>query len=454
MPFQALRFIHASNLYLDHQLQAAGVLPNRVVKTVEAATVTAFERLVVACLDQEVDFLLLTGNSFDECDRSLRARVALIHGFETLAKHDIPVFAVAGNADPLAAWRDIPGLPKNVTVCCVDSDEPIAVLRGGQVIATIGATIGPANAGTANSERSSLGSPHFSSSADQQARPASPFCIGLMNVPDDPDRSVEPWSNSAGEQRSSRESGFDANQHKTVSGHPVDYLAIGGTDVRRTLTLKHGLQHSPGSTQGRNSRHTGPHGCTCVEVDRNGAVECNFIPTAAVRCESITLTVDDHTSHDDLAETMQAALLRLPHESAELVWLLNWHVRGFGATFDSLLDVKVRDEIVELVELESPPAENVSWVHHFRSLPVNEADRDNFHNNRFAAEYFEHLDRESSASSETLRHCLDRAALPEGPWFERLQSLADGLNHETVTAHARRQGLAWFASLPEEGSSS
>ena len=48
MAFEGIRFVHAGNLFVDHQLQVTGTLPDPMRVTVEDATVTAFERVVAA----------------------------------------------------------------------------------------------------------------------------------------------------------------------------------------------------------------------------------------------------------------------------------------------------------------------------------------------------------------------------------------------------------------------
>ena len=58
-------------------------------------------------------------------------------GFERLDDAGIQVFVVPGPSDPLAVWDDFPDMPSNVTVFRPESDDPVAVLRDGAVIASI-----------------------------------------------------------------------------------------------------------------------------------------------------------------------------------------------------------------------------------------------------------------------------------------------------------------------------
>ena len=83
MPFEPLRFLHAANLRLDHAIGESIKLPAKVIPVVQKATLTAFDHLIAAAIEQQVDFVLLAGNTFIERERSLAARLALASGFRT-----------------------------------------------------------------------------------------------------------------------------------------------------------------------------------------------------------------------------------------------------------------------------------------------------------------------------------------------------------------------------------
>ncbi|MCH9655546.1 MAG: hypothetical protein K0U89_16995 [Planctomycetes bacterium] len=104
MPFVPTRFIHASNLRLDHQPQGVGAVSRESQTHLEDCTLETFDGIIQACLEYEIDFLLLTGNSFIDEDYSIRARIALIDGFQHLASKNIQVFVIPGEHDPLSAW--------------------------------------------------------------------------------------------------------------------------------------------------------------------------------------------------------------------------------------------------------------------------------------------------------------------------------------------------------------
>ncbi|MCA9060415.1 MAG: hypothetical protein KDA85_18020 [Planctomycetaceae bacterium] len=143
MAFTSQRFIHAANVRLDVpvSVDTEEELNDELRREFEDATLGSFERVVLECVEHEVDFLLLSGNIFIEADRSLRARLALLHGFDALHDAGVTVFVIPGDSDPPEAWRAIGDLPSNVSVCYSSNPEPLELVdEDGQVVTTVSAS--------------------------------------------------------------------------------------------------------------------------------------------------------------------------------------------------------------------------------------------------------------------------------------------------------------------------
>ena len=134
---KAIRYIHASDLHLDAPfLGISQRMPNgaRLAQKLHEATFTALSRLENLCLEQNVDFLVLTGDLTNSEEQSIRARLAL-HAFCTkLAKAGIAVFMIRGNHDPLTKADQ--RLPENVTLF-KENVEVVPFRRGDEVCALI-----------------------------------------------------------------------------------------------------------------------------------------------------------------------------------------------------------------------------------------------------------------------------------------------------------------------------
>ena len=129
-----LTYIHAAGVLVDHQARDVAASGDEELRAALLdAACSAWQQIIEACVVHDVDFLLLSGDTFCEADRSLRARAGIRTGLECLADADIQVIAVPGCSDPAEAWQAISGLPDNVTLFDPHVDEPTAVMKHGEI---------------------------------------------------------------------------------------------------------------------------------------------------------------------------------------------------------------------------------------------------------------------------------------------------------------------------------
>lgn len=386
---EPLRFLHAAGARIDHQLHDLDALPDDLRPIVEVATTTAFERMIAAALEHAVDFVLLTGNTFDAADRSLRARVVLLSGLRQLAEFDIPVFIVPGDADPAEAWQTISDLPENVTVFPDATAQPADFWRSDACLATI-------------SVARTLGT------ADR----------GLLV------------------QRSTTD---------TADPEPVarDYFALGGCGPRRTLTVAGGIAHHPGAFQAIRAHDVGPHGCTLIEFS-DDEIRRTFLPLAPVRREQFAVEVDTGTSRDELRGRMDNLLAACAPEAGEEVWLVDWKLTGSGPLIDQLADEAHCRPLADELDWDAGREHGVRIHHSIEAydsgVPASLLSR----SGSLRDEFFERL------AAQPARVALDQSPLAEPAWTQCVAAAVAELDREAVLSHSRRLGAAWF-DAPLEG---
>jgi hypothetical protein len=430
---EPFRFIHAANVFADHQLRDTGPLPASARAMVRDATLDAFDRLVGACIEREIDFLLLAGNTFDESDRSLRAELALFDGFRRLAEHEIPVLILPGHSDPPSAWSEIPGLPENATLLSATAGDSAHICRDGEVIATISARDPLA-------KRTRAAAPGRCSTGDSVS---DAFAIETFSLQSEDMESHGENDAAAQHQGNSRERGLPAHGTRRC-----DYLALACGHHRRSFALNNGLAHSPGGTQGLSPHSTGPHGCTLVEVDAAGTVQCTFVATAPVRWESFPLSIGPSTTAEELATAMRDAISACRCEDSEKLWLVGWQVQGWGPVFDELMDSGFRTSLAESIA-NLPASENVPLIHAFRLSPgskVEAARADQA--SPLASEYFYRLRDVQPLDGKFLEAELAGLHLGDGE-MSRVRALIAGMDYRAVSLGARRHGTNWFAAAAD-----
>src|SRR5215468_4748858 len=127
---ESLRFIHAADLHLDSPFRGIGSASNTLKQRLQSATLGALRRVVDHTIHSKADFLVIAGDVYDSKDRNLRALVSFRNEMERLAEHDIAVFIVHGNHDPLNGWGSGFQLPSNVVTFGGRADIESFVRRG------------------------------------------------------------------------------------------------------------------------------------------------------------------------------------------------------------------------------------------------------------------------------------------------------------------------------------
>ncbi|EKU46580.1 metallophosphoesterase family protein [Staphylococcus massiliensis] len=285
-----VKFIHCADLHLDSPFKSRKYLSPAIFKDVENSTFDSFKRIIDLALKEEVDFLIISGDLFDNENRTLRAEVFLKQQFERLEKEQIFVYIIHGNHDPLSesvstSW------PKNVTVFNSEVETYQSINKNGEVVYLHGFSY-------QNSES-------YENKIDQY--PASEFNkgihIGILHGT---------YSKSQTKDR------YTEFRIEDLNRKLYHYWALGHIHERTQLSdLPH--IHYPGNIQGRHFKEQGDKGCLLVEGDAT-ELYTRFFPTHSIRFDEAVIEIDS---------VNKQALYEAIHQFKE-------HKRKFGRAFYKL----------------------------------------------------------------------------------------------------------------------
>lgn len=507
MPYETMRFIHAARLSVDQPLSDTGAITSDLRALTRDATTQAFRNLVGACLEHDVDFLLLTGDTLKQADHSIKARVELRYGFEELEDAGIQVFLVPGASDPIPVWEQFPELPSNVTVFKPDSDDPVAVLRDGSVIASI-RTLSWRKSWFAWDDEE----PHAdrtqrrkkeADDAENSLDKAKPPTNSLIDELDDQSLDdlettdlATPARHEAHREIRRVQSPADLRpNHFAIAivrdgvdqpgnDPQADYLAVVGGRERTTSKGDDWLMHFPGGTQGRSPNEPGLHGCSLVDLDSDGVIRCRFLPTALVRWENFELDIDTNTTFQQLVQRAQvtcrglcgiestpeqeslvaeygdaadknsesntitkdqAAVSEALHAQA---CFLRWTIRGHGPLFEALFKDEMQTELIEWLDDDVHWPLEVPRLHRIRLLtsePAVARTESDADDEQLdvSTEYFWRVDQAQPLGQSTWNDLGGDSSL-ERERFARIQAAGAEGDEAVVFSLARRRGWKWF----------
>ena len=505
MPYETMRFIHAARALVDQPLSQTGPIAPSLRGLTRDATTQAFRNLVAACLEHDVDFLLLTGDTLDQSDYSIKARVELRHGFEELDDAGIQVFLVPGQRDPISVWDDFPELPSNLTVFRPDTDDPVAVLRDGSVIASIRSLSWRQSWFAWDDEE-----PHADRTqrrakeadhAESLLEKSEPNSNSLIDQSDDPELDGESATDvvSPARHEAHREIRRVHSPAELRPNHfaiaivrdgvdlpgddpQADYLAVVGGRERTTSKGTDWLMHFPGGTQGRTPDESGLHGCSLVDLDSDGVIRCRFLPTAPVRWENLDLDIDADTTFQQLVTRAQAACRHLcgvepKLEQGSLVaeygdasdeesnttandqaaisealhaqaCFIRWTIRGDGPLFDGLFKNEMQTELIEWLDDDDHWPLEVPRLHRIRLIAAEpavsraESDADDEQLD-VPTEFFWRVDQAQSVGRSAWNE-LGGDSSVERERFAQIQAAGAEGDAAVVFSLARRRGWKWF----------
>lgn len=349
MTLSPFDFMHATNLRLGEPIEAASELSGSDRVLAEEATFTAFQRVIEHCIREDVEFLIITGNTFDARHLTPKVQAELHAGLDRLSQEGIPVFIVPGSLDPSDIWRKSIDIPSGITFFDREDDEPVVVASRGKDLCSIY----PVTLADADESRWRAEGPAVLQDT------SAPYQIGL----------VAAGSDIGWEQGPFRLNGTHtaAALTREAIDRGVNYLALGYGHSNQTHSLSSGIAHDPGSPQGLTVQQVGPHGCSLVSVTTSGKTTTRTLPTAPVRHETFVVQVDSESTKDDLIAHMTLLLMDRDPVAGEGLWLVDWEIRGQSPLLSWIDEPNEQRELAGCIEKEIGTSEP-RRQHNFRLI--------------------------------------------------------------------------------------
>ncbi|WP_338470527.1 DNA repair exonuclease [Niallia sp. XMNu-256] len=265
-----ISFIHGADLHLDSPMVGLSYLPKAIFERLKESTFTALTRLVDAAIENEVDFVILAGDLFDEQDRSVRAQTRLRKEMERLKGKGIAVYVIHGNHDHLnGEWVHL-DMPQNVYIF----PDRVVVKPHTTKNHTVAHLYGFSYP-TRHLENNYLTQYTKKEGAD--------FHIGILH------------GHYEGNSDHSRYASFTT---KELIEKNFDYWALGHIHKRQIIHHSPIISY-PGNIQGRNSKEVGEKGCFLVKMTEE-ETNIEFIRTADIIWDSVEVDCTPLKSFQEL----------------------------------------------------------------------------------------------------------------------------------------------------------
>ncbi|WP_156288791.1 metallophosphoesterase family protein [Oceanobacillus salinisoli] len=327
-----ISFMHAADLHLDSPFKGLSYTPEHIFRDIKESTFNSLDNLVKAAIQKRVDFVLITGDLFDNEKQSLKAQVRLRRAFEELKRHQIHVYLSYGNHDYINGNIHPVTYPDNVFIFPDENISDFIFKKAGKAIAKI--------YGFSYENRAVL----EEKAKDYKVKDRQiPFHIAMLH----------------GSIRSNTEHDvYSPFQLTDLQKEPFDYWALGHIHKREVLKEKPPIVY-PGNIQGRNRKETGEKGCYHVVLSETD-INLSFIPLQAFTIHPVYIDVSQCEDLYEIERCIQEEINSRQLTGNELIDLT---LTG-RSTLRQWENDKLLEELVEVIN--EPIAYAQPWKYIFR----------------------------------------------------------------------------------------
>ncbi len=291
------RFLHAADLHLGSPFRGLALKDADVAQAFAAATRAAFSDLVTRALEEEVAFVVISGDVYDGDWKDNSIGLFFAREMARLARAGIPVFLVKGNHDAESVVTKTITLPDNVTVFSAARAETF------EIEALQVALHGRSFPDRAVPENYAVSYP--------DPRPGW-FNLGVLHTSAD-----------------------GRPGHATYAPCTVEELRLRGYDY---WALGHVHEHEilardpwvvfPGNLQGRSVRECGPKGAMLVDVQDGRVLSAERMIVDRARWAELAIDVGDVEDEPEALRLVEEALDPLSEAAEDRLMAVRVRLRG------------------------------------------------------------------------------------------------------------------------------
>lgn len=362
---EEISFLHAADLHLDSPFAGLRQVPEHVFHDIQKSTFAALTNLVQSAIEKEVDFVLLTGDLFDNEKQSLKAQIHLRNAFQELNRSGINVYLSYGNHDYTKGNIHPITYPDNVFVFPDENISHFIFERNDHAHAAI---YGFSYENRAIRTNKAL---EFEA-VDTNI----PYHIAMLH----------------GSTSSNTEHDVYAPFRVTdLTGKYFDYWALGHIHKREILHTDPYIVY-PGNTQGRNHKEAGEKGCYHVKLS-SAKTTVTFVGLEAVQFQNITADVSDCSELHQLESKLQQVIdASVTEKGRGKPILIHLQLTSNHTNLGLWNTEKYLDEIIDLVNASLVHQKNWHYIYRYNVKSRNNfMEKDLFYGEHFAGELMRHF---------------------------------------------------------------
>ncbi|MGI6045378.1 MAG: metallophosphoesterase family protein [Eggerthellaceae bacterium] len=298
----SLKFIHTSDLHLGTSFKGVRSLSSTWKNKLVKAIPEAFDRVISAAIEHQVDFLIISGDIFDSDRVSYGDYLRFFEGIKILSDKGIPTYLCTGNHDPYSFWqKKYFELPESAYLFQADAPSFTVYERDGEPLCLLGG----------RGFKNQFWTEDYEITDGITRKAAEESLSGVIAHPD-----LVPYAIGVAHTGLTVDKQIAPSDPQKLANAGMDYWALG--HIHQTY-----LYPSPdnprvvfsGCIQGRDINETGMCSCFLVELKEGQVNRLTPIPTSSVVWEKPEVSIEGCTSLPKIKEKILAALNKLAQKN-------------------------------------------------------------------------------------------------------------------------------------------
>ena len=257
------KFIHCADLHLGSRFSGITSRDADLGRRLTESVFSSFRKIVDMGMEEDVDFMVISGDIFDEENETPLTRFRFTEEVRRFGK---PCFISLGNHDHRRSWESSIPLPENAHLFPTHAENVILDIRSHMV--EIAGISFPTRHTSENLAATLHGSPNM-------------FSIGVVHC------SLDSFSDDR----------YAPCRSSDLLGRGIDYWALGHIHTRAVIEKRPHIVYS-GNIQGMNRNESGERGAYLVSVNDNAVSDLRFIATQGVLWTDVTVDISGKNMED------------------------------------------------------------------------------------------------------------------------------------------------------------
>ncbi|MEQ6389112.1 DNA repair exonuclease [Bacillaceae bacterium S4-13-58] len=384
---EKIRFIHCADLHLGSPFKGMTNIPKGLLKDIRESTYKAFETLTNIAMEEKVDFLLISGDVFDEDARSLTSQIRFRKECQKLHAKGIEVFVQHGNHDHLSGDYFPVDYPPNVKIFETENVTTKPFFKNNLHVASIHGF---------SYERRSL---YDNKALEFNKEFNEAFQIAMLHgsLATNTDHDV-----------------YAPFQKMDLLQQGFDYWALGHIHKQQILNEDPPIVY-PGNIQGRHRKEQGEKGAFLVELSKNHPPVMNQIFVQDILFETLEYNLNQYSTLEEWMDFFHKEKEELKRDHGKMV--ISLKLIGDGQLEKRLKDPHARMEFLDLLNDGEDQDDLWIWVDQFQMEFRQEWDREELaHHSHFIGELIR-MNNEEPPSQDLIspitKHSIGRKYIQE-----------------------------------------